>query len=194
MMFNTKTILDAFKSMEIIDAPENLCHTQYLEYCAKLLGYTSYKHFKSYLESPPEDRIGDVHTGLMRKICSMRTPKPDVSHVRLKSYRDMSIGYDSYFIGWDKRGNEVRVPTLGHDRLSITDFRSYFEVPLYVIETSNELLSWQFKWGSFAAVPEGLAREHFPSLFNKKHLVVEDPPIKKIKRKVREDLRRRGLI
>ncbi|AHZ68749.1 hypothetical protein OU5_1670 [Pseudomonas mandelii JR-1] len=39
-----------------------------------------------------------------------------------------------------------------------------------------------------------MAREHFPSLFNKKHLVVEDPPIKKIKRKAREDLKRRGFI
>jgi hypothetical protein len=194
MMFNTKTILDAFKSMDVADAPENLCHSQYLEHCAKLLGYNNYKHFKSYLESPPEDRIGDVHTGLMRKICALRVPKPDVAHVRLKSYRDMSIGYDSYFIGWDKHGNEVRVPRLGHDKLAITDFRTYFELPLYVIETRRELLSWQFGWGSFAAVPEGLAREHFPSLFNKKHLVVEDPPIKKIKRKAREDLKRRGFI
>ncbi|OYQ23351.1 hypothetical protein [Pseudomonas mandelii] len=108
--------------------------------------------------------------------------------------RYVVLGYDSYFIGWDKHGNEVRVPRLGHDKLAITDFRTYFELPLYVIETSRELLSWQFGWGSFAAIPEGVAREHFPSLFNKKHLVVEDPPIKKIKRKAREDLKRRGFI
>jgi len=41
MMFNTKTILDAFKSMDVADAPENLCHSQYLEHCAKLLGYNT---------------------------------------------------------------------------------------------------------------------------------------------------------
>lgn len=62
-----------------------------------------------------------------------------------------SVGYDSYFIGWDKRGHEVREPDTGHGKLAIMDFRKVFEEPLYVIETEAEFLSWQWKWGSFAA-------------------------------------------
>jgi hypothetical protein len=193
MLFNAASILKTFKSMEVANAPQ-LKHTQYLNYCAQLLGYTDYNHFKGCLDSAPSDRLGDYHTSLMKKICALRVPKEGVEHVRLSDYNGRSISFDSYFIGWDKHGNEVRVPETGHCSPAITDFRTFFDRPLYVIETEAELLAWQWNWGSFAAVPVAMAKSHFPSLFNKKHLVVENPPLELIKRKIRRKQKRSGLI
>lgn len=193
MRFSTASILSTFKSMEVANAPK-LKHTQYLNYCAQLLGYSDYNHFKGCLESAPSDRIGDFHTALMKKICALRVPKEDVDHVRFSHFDGTSIGFDSYFIGWDKRGNEVRVPRTGHCKLAIIDFRTYLDHPLYVIETEAEFSAWQWNWGSFAAVPVAMAKAHFGSIFNKQHLVVENPPLDLIKRNIRHKQKRSGLI
>jgi hypothetical protein len=90
-----------------------------------------------------------------------------------------SISYESYFIGWDKHGNEVCASDPGHGRLVIIDFRTTFDDPLYLIETDAELLAWKWSWGSLAAVPVAMAKKHFPLLFLKDHPVVADLLIKK---------------
>lgn len=193
MRFNAKSILETFKNTEVADVPK-LKHTQYLHFLARRLGYEDYGHFKSCVENAPSDRIGDFYTTLMKKICAVRVPNEDVEHVCFSHFDGKSISYDSYFIGWDKHGNEVRAPDADHDKLAIMDFRTIFDEPLYLIETDAELLAWQWNWGSFAAVPVAMAKKHFPSLFLKEHLVVADPPIEKIKRKIRRRQKKSGLI
>lgn len=193
MRFTAKTILESFKELKVAGAPE-LKHAQYLNYCARHLGYKNYHHFKGCLETAPSDRLGDFYTTLMKKICALRVPEQGVEHVRFSHFDGKAISYDSYFIGWDKLGNEVRVPDPGHEQLAIIDFREIMDVPLYVIETQAELIAWGWGWGSFAAVPLALAKSNFPSLFNKHHLVVANPSMKAIKRKIRRKQKRSGLL
>lgn len=193
MLFTAQTILNTFKEIEMAGAPR-LKHTQYLDYTARQLGYTDYHHFKRCLQTAPDDRIGDFYTSLMRKICSMRLPKEGVDYVRLSDFDGLAISYDSHFIGYDKRGHEVRVPNVGHGKNSVMDFREHFEEPLYVIETEAEFIAWQRKWRSFGVVPVSLAKAHFGSLFNQQHLVEKNPPLKKIKQRVARKLRASGLI
>lgn len=193
MRFNAETILETFKTTKVADAPK-LKHTQYLRYLAQRLGYQDYEHFKRCLKTAPSDRLGDFYTTLMKKICALRVPEEGIAHVRLSHFDGKSIGYDSYFIGWDRNGKEVRMPNPGYEQLAIMDFRTIFEEPLYVIETDAELSAWQWNWGSFAAVPVALAKANFPSLFLKEHLVVTDPPLQKIKRRIRRARKKSGLI
>lgn len=193
MSFSAEYILETFKETKVAGAPQ-LKHSQYLNYLAKRLGYQDYNHFKGCVKTAPSDRIGDFYLGLMQRLCALRLPKEDVDHVRLNDCTWTSVGFDSYFIGWDKRGREVRVPTPGHGRLSAMDFREIFDEPLYVIETEAEFHAWQLKWGSFALVPVAMAKSRFPSLFNQQSRVVEDPPIAKIKSRVQRELKDKGLI
>lgn len=193
MLFTSQTILSTFKEIEIAGAPQ-LKHTQYLNYTARQLGYTDYHHFKRCLQTVPGDRIGDFYTSLMRKICSIRLPKEGVDNVRLSDFDGLAISYDSHFIGYDRRGHEVRVPNVGHGRNSVMDFREHFEEPLYVVQTEDEFLAWQWKWRSFAVAPVALAKAHFPSLFNQQDRVDKNPPLEKIELRVARQLRENGLI
>jgi len=193
-MFSAQQILDSVKSMKVADASADLSHCQYLRHSAQSLGFQSYEALKAYLESPPLDRVGKVYTELMRKVCALRLPNLDTPYVRMTSYGNFSIGYDSYWIGWDRYGREVRVPREGFDEDAVVNFRALFTNPLYVIESQTELLAWQFRWRSDAAIPVDLAKAYFGSLFNKQHLVAEDPPMNLVKKRIRKDLKRRGLI
>lgn len=191
MSFSAEYILETFKDTKVADAPK-LKHTQYLNYLAKRLGYHDYNHFKGCVRTAPSDRIGDFYLGLMQKICALRLPKEGVDHVRLNDCTWTSVGFDSYFIGWDKRGREVRVPTPGHGVFSAMDFRNVFDEPLYVIETEAEFHAWQLKWGSFALVPVAMAKSRFPSLFNQQSKVVEAPRSRKLNAVSSENSRTKG--
>lgn len=197
MMFGAQQVLDSVKSMQLADAPTDLSHCQYLRYSAQKLGFNSYESLKSYLQNPPRDRIGKVHTQLMRKVCSLRLPTAEKDYVYLTSYGHFSFGFYSQWIGWDCRGNEIRVPRADCFRDRIAAYREYFPDPVYVIETMNELLSWQFLWQANAIIPYELAETAFKSLFNKKHRVAKKPPIDLIKRNVQRELQKlqdRSLI
>ncbi|WP_350025391.1 hypothetical protein [Pseudomonas fulva] len=193
MPFTAESIIETFKETEVAGAPK-LKHTQYLNYLAKRLGYQSFKHFTQCVETAPSDRLGDYYTGLMKKICGVRVPKQDIGHIRLSHFDGKSISYDSYFIGWDEHGREVRMPSADHGRLAIMDFREIFDLPLYVIETQAEFIAWQWNWASFAVAPPELVRANFPSLFNQRDRVVENPPMDKVKRRYRREQKKSGLI
>ncbi|WP_078738692.1 hypothetical protein [Pseudomonas fluorescens] len=193
-MFSAQKVLDSVKSMQVADAPADLSHCQYLRHGAKLLGFKSYEDLKSYLDNPPMDRIGNICTGLMRKICEIRLPSFDSSYVRMTSYGDLSIGYESYWIGWDRRGREVRVPRAAYGKEAVVDFRNHFKRSLYVIESESELMAWRFNWQSDAVVPVELAQAHFKSIFIKQHLVEKNPPMDLVEKEIQGELKRRGLI
>lgn len=197
MRFSAQQVLDSFKRMQLADAPPDISHCQYLRYSAQKLGFNSYESLKTYLESPPRDRIGKVNTGLMRKICSLRLPITEKDYVYLTSYGHFSFGYYSDWIGWDCRGNEIRVPRGDCFRDRVEAYREVFLDPVYVIETKSELLSWQFLWKANAIIPYELAETAFKSLFNKAHLVAKKTPIDLVRKKVRRELQEkqdRGLI
>ena len=188
MMFSAQQVLDSVKSMQLADAPTDLSHCQYLRYSAKKLGFNSYESLKTYLESPPRDRIGKVHTKLVQKICSLRLPVEDKDYVQMTSYGHFSFGYYSQWIGWDSRGNEIKVPRADCFRDRVVVYREHFPDPVYVIETMNELLSWQFLWQANAIIPYELAETAFKSLFNKERRVAKKPPIDLIKKNVQREL------
>lgn len=194
MVFSAQQVLDSFKSMQLADAPTDLSHCQYLRYSAQKLGFNSYESLKAYLESPPNDRAGKVRTELMRKICSVRLPEADKDYVYLISYGDFSLGYYSYWIGWDSQGNEIRVPRHVSFEDRVLEYRKHVSSPVYVIETKSELLSWQFFWKANAIIPYKLAETAFKSLFNKEHRVVKKPPLDLVRKKVQRELEDRGLI
>lgn len=194
MMFSAQQVLDSVKSMQLADAPTEISHCQYLRYSAKRLGFNSYESLKSYLENPPSDRIGKVNTGLMRKVCSLRLPIAGNDYVYMTSFDLFSFGYYSQWIGWDCRGNEIRVPRTDCFRDRVVVYREHFPDPVYVIETMNELLCWQFLWQANAIIPYELAETAFKSLFNKKHRVAKTPPLDLVREKVQRELQGRGLI
>ncbi|WP_194790747.1 hypothetical protein [Pseudomonas sp. UFMG81] len=193
-MFCTKSVLVAFKSMEVADPPENLTHTQYLDYKAKILGFAHYHHLKTNLKKAPADRAVHIHDALMRKICAARLPHPEASHVRMVVHGDGDVGFDSYWIGWDEQGDEVREARAGFGKSRIEAFRARDLQPLYLLNDGQELIAWLKAWHSFAAVPVDLAKEYFPDMFDQKHLVAENPPYELIDEKVKADMLRRGRM
>lgn len=194
MMFGAKDILYSFKNMHLADAPADLSHCQYLKYSAQKLGFESYENFRSYLKSPPKDRIENVYTELMRKICAFRLPKEEKNYIFMTSYGVTSIGYDSYWIGWDNRGREVRVPRDSYFNNRFDELREKISGSIYVIETKTELLAWKFMWHSSAVVPYNLAKKNFGSLFDKEHLVAKEPPLHLVKKNTQRELKSLGLI
>ncbi|MEN5139457.1 hypothetical protein [Pseudomonas juntendi] len=192
-MFTTEFILSAFKSMEVAEVPQHLTHAQTLEYKAKLLGFAHYHHFKTNLEKAPADGAAHIHDALMRKICAARLPHAQASHVRMVAHDDEDIGFDSYWVGWDERGDEVREARTGFGRSRIEEFRARTLQPLYLLNDEQELIAWLKGWHSFAAVPVDLAKEYFPDIFDQKYLVAENPPYALIDEKIKADMLRRGL-
>lgn len=195
MLFSANEVIDSLKNMELADAPDYLSHCQYLKYKAEALGFPSYESFKAYLENPPQDRIEKIHTELMRKICSVRIPKEDKCYVQMISFDDNTLGFQSYWIGWDSQGNEVRVPR-GDYFISdeIKQYREHYSDPVYVVETKIELVLWQFLWRANAIIPYELAEKTFKSLFNQKCFVAQDPPMDLINNKVHKKLKGSGLV
>jgi hypothetical protein len=94
-----------------------------------------------------------------------------------------SRALQSSWIGWDKNGDEVRVPRRLDGAGTVPSLRSQSESPIYVIERDTELLAWRAHWGSTAIVPEDLAKEHFGSLFDRGHLVASEPPMDLVRAK-----------
>lgn len=192
-MFTAEFILSSFKSMEVADVPEYLTHAQTLDFKAKLLGFAHYHHLKTNLEKAPADRAAHIHDALMQKICAARLPYPESSHVRMVVHDDQDVGFDSYWIGWDAQGDEVRQARTGFGRSRIEAFRARNQQPLYLLNDGYELIAWLERWHSFAAVPVDVAKVYFPDMFDQKHLLAENPPYDLIDEKVKADMLRRGL-
>lgn len=92
------------------------------------------------------------------------------------------VRFFSKHLGYDKGGNEVRVPRpMTGDVEALQMLRS--REPLYVIANDNELLYWRWFWVGTAYVPETLANAHFPRCGNREHRVVENPCLKLVRAK-----------
>ncbi|AXL82829.1 TPA: hypothetical protein L5597_002149 [Pseudomonas aeruginosa] len=183
-MFDFECVTNAVRAMELDSVPTGLSHCQQLELKAKHLGYQSWNHLLDTLKNEPsKDRLDKCTMHLMQRICQVRLPFRNKAYVQLTVLPNNGIGHYSYWIGWDKNGNEVRVPRPIDGREQARKLRKLQAAPIFAIETERELIAWQHLWFSTAMIPPDLAKDFFPSLFNKKHLVEKNPPIDVVKAK-----------
>lgn len=183
MKFQFKEVIDAVKSLVTADSESVLTHCQDLDAKAKSLGYESYHHMRETLKRAPPDQFDNTSLRLMRKVCATRVPSLNCAYFEFHTLPDNGLGFYSYWIGWDKDGDEVRVPRPMDGRDCASKRRQFSGVPVYVVESKKELIAWQDIWGSTALIPQDLAKRSFPWAFNKRHLVEKDPPIDKIEQK-----------
>jgi hypothetical protein len=184
VMFSPKQLLVAFKSLaDSEDAPPGVGHCQWLDIQARRLGFNNYHDFRERLKAPAARMLGEVSIRLMERVCATKEPsRDDCAYYELIPI-DGQIGFYSYWIGWDERGKEVRVPRPLSGRLSVPKRRKDTSSPVYVVESERELLAWQFGWNAAAYLPEDLAKDHFPSLFDRGHLIAANPPLELIRQK-----------
>lgn len=190
MFFNFKIVLNLVKQQVINDPIAGLGHCQMLDAKSQELGFQNYHHLRETLRGLPDDQFGPVSIGLMRRVCETKLPSQDCPYFEFYSWpnnnKQGEVGFCSHWIGWDKHGEEVRVPRPLSGYESVVGLRKIEQRPIYVVETEIELLLWQFRWGAIGYVPEALAKQFFRSSFNKEHRVEKDPPLDLVKAKSEE--------
>lgn len=180
-MFNFKEVVKAIKKQRD-DADASASHCQLVETRAKALGFQSYHHLRETLKRLPSDEFGNISLKILRKLCSERIPTLDCPYFEFHALPKNKTGFYSHWIGWNKKGEEVRVPRPLEGPETARGLRDLSRTPIYVVETSNEVLAWRYNWHATALIPEHLAREFFGSTFNRSHLVEANPPIDLIRR------------
>lgn len=177
-MFSTQEVVDTLKDATFDqESIDGFSHCQLLEAKAKQLGFESYHQLRTWLTSTPEELLEEYSLGLMRKICAKRLPIMDSTYYEFMVLPDGGIGFYSYFIGWDNRAEEVRVPRPLHGLPTAIGLRKAIKHPIYVVESTKELSAWHWSWHATALVPEALAKDAFSHCFNKRHLVDANPPL-----------------
>jgi hypothetical protein len=181
-MFDRSEVIDSLKQLAAADRESGRrSHCQLLNFYAEQLKFRNYEDLLRSLKATPDDEIGKVSVRLMRKICAARLPSLDCAYYNFTAFRDGSFGYYSHWIGWDDKGNEVRVPS-PLDGMRITEHsRGCLPHPVYVVESHKELLAWRFTWMAGAVMPEALAREFFPSFFKQDWKISSNPPLHRIR-------------
>lgn len=180
-MFQYKEVLGAFKDMVGGSADAAESHCKMLEIRARELGFQGYHHLRTTLAGTPTDKFGEVSLRLMRSICERRIPTLNCAYFEFHVLPGRRTGFYSHWIGWDKNGDEVRVPRPLHGKSTAHGLRRATPQPIYVLESAKEILAWKYNWGSTGLIPEAIAQESFPLSFNKKWLVAANPPIDKVR-------------
>ena len=129
-MFQASEIITAVKNLAASDVTTKRSHCQALDSYAMRLGYESFHHFREYLEQLPSDRLGEASLKLMRHICASRTPTLDCAYFEFLELGGGDFGYYSRWLGWDKEGEEVRVPR------ALNGQRSAYEILRSTLSTS----------------------------------------------------------
>lgn len=174
-MFTFKDVIDQFKCSTLTSTTESeLRHCQILDLRAKSLGFRDYFDLRSQLKDAPSADLERVSLKLMRGICATRVPPTEEFAYFELQLLPTGMGYYSQWIGWDKYGNEVRVPRPLSAKTSVTKLRNLASSPVYVIESEPEFFAWRTMWKSTAYVREDIARVRLPSLFGKSHMICED--------------------
>jgi len=189
VMFSVQEVVDAIKTAAF-DTPktQTLTYCQALEAKSKQIGFESFHDLRAWLTSTPDELIGDYSLSLMRKLCAQRLPMQSCPYYEFMSFPDETIGFYSYWIGWDREAREVRVPRPLRGKETASRLRKISEHPIYTIESSKELSAWLWSWRRTALIPEDLARSRFPECFNKDHLVDKNPPLHKVARKMHSEI------
>ncbi|EGQ9065139.1 hypothetical protein WD347_004562 [Vibrio parahaemolyticus] len=174
-MFAYQDIVAGVKAAAKTNRSEDYSHCQLLNLYSRNLGFQSFHHLQTSLKTIPNDNFGQISTKLMRKVCASKLPSQDSSYFEFWCHADGSISFYSYWIGWDRFGKEVRVPRPLIGLSSVKGLREQNDAPVYVLESSKEVLAWKYGWKGTAYMPESIAREYFAFSFNKDHLVDKNP-------------------
>lgn len=184
VMFQTHDLIRAFKTGASSSLYDDSGHCERLEKFAMDLGFKNYHAFRQTIAGQRADKIGAISVGVMRKICARRGTSKNSNYFEFQVLPS-GIGFYSHWIGWDSNGEEVRVPrpTGGDFRLDM--LRDNLRRPVYVVETELEATAWRQLWQSSALIEARVARQLFPSSFNKLHFVSTIPPYHRICRRER---------
>jgi hypothetical protein len=194
-MFDRSEVIDSLKQLATADREAGRrSHCQLLNFYAEQLNFRNYDDLIRSLKAVPDDNIGEVSVRLMRHICAARLPSLDCSYCSFTAFYDGTFGYYSHWIGWDDNGREVRIPSPLNGMRIVEQSRGCLPHPVYVVESSKELLAWQFKWLAGAVMPEALAKQFFVSFFNQDWKVSKNPPIRKIRAQAARRLKERDRL
>ncbi|ATP10101.1 MULTISPECIES: hypothetical protein [Aeromonas] len=174
-MFAYQDIVAGVKAAAKTNPIENYSHCQLLNLHSRNLGFQSFHHLQSSLKAVPKDNFNQISTRLMRKVCASKLPSQDSSYFEFWCHADGSFSFYSYWIGWDRFGKEVRLPRPLIGLTSVKGLRKQVDSPIYVLESTKEILAWMFGWKGMAYIPESIARKYFAFHFNKNHLVDKNP-------------------
>ncbi|KFE47901.1 MULTISPECIES: hypothetical protein [Pseudomonas] len=147
-------------------------YSERLHFHAKEIGFNNFDHFLLSLAKLSDDRIGKINTKLMRLACARTMPKPSRDYFEFIAHKDRRMRFYSHWIGWDKRGQEVRVPSLMNASYRVPNLRERLDAPIYIIETRPQLLAWRHKWQGMAYVVQELAERELRPAFDREPDVV----------------------
>jgi len=184
-MFQYDEILKAVKSLAANDPVAGFSHCQIQEIKVRQLGFQSAHHMRETLKHLNPASFPSVSVSLMRKICERRLPSLDCEYFEFMMLPKGGVGFYSEWAGWDRFGDEVRVPRPLDGIPTVQGLRKLAKYPIYVVESQKELTAWRYNWQATALIPGQLARETFPLSFNKRLLVDSNPPMDLVKAKSR---------
>lgn len=175
-MSAVRTCVENFKSLVRQSPHSGMSYSQRLDFHAREVGFTSYQHFLLSLKTFSDTRIGTTNTKLMRLGCARALPKPNRHYYEFIAHKERRMRFYSHWIGWDKNGCEVRVPSLMNASYRVQSLRERIAAPVYVLENGLQLRAWRHKWRGMAYIAKDLAKAEFNSAFNRDKDVVDDIP------------------
>lgn len=164
--------IENFKNLVRRSPPQGRSYSERMDFHAKEIGFNSYQHFLLSLAKLSDDRIGKIDTKLMRMACARAMPKSSQAYFEFIAHKDRRMRFYSHWIGWDKRGQEVRVPSLMNASFRVPNLRERLDAPVYVIETRTQLRAWRYKWQGMAYVVQELAERELDPAFDRERDVV----------------------
>lgn len=192
VMYTSQQLINAVKSLADVDGSgSGFSYCQLLDFHAQSLNFQNFRHYRQWVKSAPETSLLNLSTRLRERVCATKLPTLDEPYVEFTPL-PTGIGYYSYWIGWDKHGEEVRIPRPLDAQHSVPRLRKLKLHPVYVVESPEELISWQYRWKAPAYIPEKLAQEFYPCCFEKRHLVDPNVPTEVVKRRVQERASQQG--
>lgn len=166
--------VENFKQLVRRSPDQGMGYTERLHFHAREMGFNNYDHFLLTLAKLSDDRIGKINTKLLRLACARMMPKANQDYYEFIANKDRRMRFFSHWIGWDKRGKEVRVPSLINAPYCVPRFRERLDAPVYVIETREQLRAWQHKWHGMAYVNQPLAERELHLAFDREQDVMHD--------------------
>lgn len=151
---------------------QGMSYSERLDFHAKEIRFNNYQHFLLSLAKLSDDRIGKINTKLMRLACARALPGLNRRYYEFIAHKDRRMRFYSHWLGWDKCGQEVRVPSLMNAPYRVPDLRERLDAPVYVIETPAQLLAWRHKWQGMAYIAQPLAELELRPAFNRKQDVL----------------------
>lgn len=181
-MFAYQEVINAVKGLAKSNHSKDITHCQLLALYSKNLGFQSYTHLTNSLTGMSSDDLFNVSLKLMRQICSNRLPTVESNYYEFWSFTDGGFGYYSHWVGWDSKGQEVRVPRPLIATPTVIGLRKDSDNPIYVVESEKEVICWRHKWKGIALIPEALAQECFKLSFEQRVRVSKTPPMDLVRR------------